>query len=226
MSTEEYEKTKISIFTVAAILMPILLICTADHLLIQFNFFISSEFFYQIAIYYQLAINYCLIFFLNLDNTLVEFNTQMNNSITQSIDGTIDGNAFAYFPRKLNAIMVNASSPNEFISNKHCLPKAHQGERMFTMLNINIGIIFVITVFQAYFMRLRAICAGCVYPKRDEERAVWLYNHILEIRSIRENSGFIKSNSFLLSMFKWLLVKIGYILSNIIYGTIMYSLCW
>ena len=49
MSTEEYEKTKISIFMVASILMPILLICTADHLLIQFNFFISSEFIHQIA---------------------------------------------------------------------------------------------------------------------------------------------------------------------------------
>lgn len=46
---------------------------------------------------------------------------------------------------------------------------------------------FLMTVFQAYGLRLRHIIAACYYPKREQSRAIWLYNHILNNRG-----GFLK----------------------------------
>ena len=43
------------------------------------------------------------------------------------------------------------------------------------------------TIFEAYGLRLRHVVAACYYPRRERERAVWLYNHIIKMRG-----GFLK----------------------------------
>ncbi|XP_062576153.1 DC-STAMP domain-containing protein 2-like [Saccostrea cucullata] len=54
-----------------------------------------------------------------------------------------------------------------------------------------IGFIYLVcllmTIFQAYGLRLRHVIGACYYPRRERARAVWLYNHILKTRG-----GFLK----------------------------------
>ncbi|XP_033753894.1 DC-STAMP domain-containing protein 2-like [Pecten maximus] len=49
------------------------------------------------------------------------------------------------------------------------------------------GVYLFLTIFEAYGLRLRHVIAACYYPRREQQRAVWLYNHILKCRG-----GFIK----------------------------------
>ena len=42
-------------------------------------------------------------------------------------------------------------------------------------------------VFESYGLRLRHVICGCYYPRREKERAAWLYNHV-----IKRRGGFLK----------------------------------
>ena len=37
----------------------------------------------------------------------------------------------------------------------------------------------ILAVFEAYGLRMRRAVAACYYPKRERQRALWLYNQIL-----------------------------------------------
>lgn len=54
-------------------------------------------------------------------------------------------------------------------------------------LGIIYGVCFFLVIFESYGLRLRHIICGLVYPKREKERGVWLFNHILKTRG-----GFLK----------------------------------
>ncbi|XP_013388561.1 DC-STAMP domain-containing protein 2 isoform X2 [Lingula anatina] len=45
----------------------------------------------------------------------------------------------------------------------------------------------LLVLLEAYGLRLRHVIVGCYYEKREKERAIWLYNHILQQRG-----GFLK----------------------------------
>jgi hypothetical protein len=164
----------------------------------------------------------------NTNGQKVENKIENANSQTT----TVNNNVFATFTQTMFKIFSSKSKESQMvlISNRHCLPITSYIEneaQVYGMLKVYVIIIFFISIFQAYFMRLRSICAGSVYPKRDEERAVWLYNHILEIRSIRENSTTNKeATSIFIQFIKWLFIKISYILSNVLFMTMMHLFCW
>ncbi|XP_064624473.1 DC-STAMP domain-containing protein 2-like [Lineus longissimus] len=54
-----------------------------------------------------------------------------------------------------------------------------------------VGVLYAVCLFlcltEAYGLRLRHLICGCYYQRRDKERSVWLYNHIL-----RKRGGFLK----------------------------------
>ncbi|XP_069113575.1 DC-STAMP domain-containing protein 2-like [Argopecten irradians] len=50
------------------------------------------------------------------------------------------------------------------------------------------GVYLFLTLFESYGLRLRHVIAACYYPKREQQRAVWLYNHIRKCRG-----GFLKT---------------------------------
>ena len=61
-----------------------------------------------------------------------------------------------------------------------CLPKPHRPQYGVYKLIIGIYCIcLILPVFEAYGLRLRRGVAACYYPKREHQRAVWLYNQIL-----------------------------------------------
>ncbi len=59
--------------------------------------------------------------------------------------------------------------------------------RFCVLAGIMFGTSLFLVVTEAYGLRLRHIIAGCYYPKRAQERSVWLYNQIL-----RRRGGFLK----------------------------------
>lgn len=50
-------------------------------------------------------------------------------------------------------------------------------------IKTSVLILVVLTCLQAYIKRLRSVFAGCVHPDRDQERSLWLYNHLLAVYS-------------------------------------------
>ena len=57
---------------------------------------------------------------------------------------------------------------------------------VFFLLFSSIGVIYllclIMTISESYGLRLRHLIMGCYYPKRERQRAVWLYNHIVKSR--------------------------------------------
>jgi hypothetical protein len=61
-----------------------------------------------------------------------------------------------------------------------CLPNTSIVEpHIYDMLLTYTILLFSLSLFQSYIKRFRSVIVGCVYPEKDQERAVWLYNHIL-----------------------------------------------
>ena len=56
---------------------------------------------------------------------------------------------------------------------------------IFTFIFV-IGTIYllclILTIVEPYGLRLRHMIMGCYFPKRERQRAVWLYNHIVKCR--------------------------------------------
>jgi hypothetical protein len=69
----------------------------------------------------------------------------------------------------------------------HVYPLPVYVESFLTFTGVIFLVCLLLTIFQAYGLRLRHVIAACYYPKRERARAVWLYNHILKNRG-----GFLK----------------------------------
>lgn len=61
-----------------------------------------------------------------------------------------------------------------------CFPSVIDGnEDTYEQIGYYLLILFCMSCFQAYMQRLRSVFMGAIYPLRDQERAIWLYNHIM-----------------------------------------------
>lgn len=78
-------------------------------------------------------------------------------------------------------------------SNRKCLPTPSKPNSTANdAIKFYIIILILLTSLQAYIKRSRAVLAGSVYPERDQERAVWLYNHLL---SVYKNMGLLSDDT-------------------------------
>jgi hypothetical protein len=106
----------------------------------------------------------------------------------------------------------------KIITNFECLPETYkESEHAYSMIKNYLILIGFLTIFQAYFKRWMSVCAGSCYPERDEERAFWLFNHILSAQSLMSNFD-SKSKSFSL---KTILFHFIYFIANCLFQIIM-----
>jgi len=135
-----------------------------------------------------------------------------------------------YFTNRIFENFMSPSRPQEYVTNAHCLERKKWDISRLQVakktLSIYFYVILLMTVVGVYFERLRSICAGCVYPNRDEERSIWLYNHILEIRTIQGSLETEKSGSSAKFIFTWIWKNFTYFSVDILFRTFCYSLCW
>ncbi|KAK3095481.1 hypothetical protein FSP39_015168 [Pinctada imbricata] len=69
-----------------------------------------------------------------------------------------------------------------------CLPNPSPPDYdVYNEIRIIFGLCTFMVIFESYGLRLRHVVAACYYPRRERERAAWLYNHILKMRG-----GFLK----------------------------------
>lgn len=75
-----------------------------------------------------------------------------------------------------------------YIDTTNCLPNPQCPDlNTYRIIGTLCLICIFLVLFESYGLRIRHIVAGCYYPVREKERAVWLYNHIL-----RRRGGFVK----------------------------------
>ncbi|CAH1790156.1 unnamed protein product [Owenia fusiformis] len=71
----------------------------------------------------------------------------------------------------------------ERLEAKGCLPNASAPDyKLYQLISSILSLCFVLVIVEAYGLRLRHVIAGCYFPQREKQRAVWLYNHILRCR--------------------------------------------
>jgi hypothetical protein len=107
---------------------------------------------------------------------------------------------------------------NITIDTYHCLKEPNVVDKTHydTLITLVLSL-FYLSFLQAYIKRFRIIIAGCIYPERDKERAIWLYNHILLYKSkiihwlkyklTIEYDNYSKFNPipYMLSLLKWII---------------------
>lgn len=80
--------------------------------------------------------------------------------------------------------MFVSSGSNQSITNSRCLPRVSRLDRhVHRTMGWSVVVLLALTCFQAYIKRARVFVCGCVYPERDHERAIWLYQHLLNLYS-------------------------------------------
>ena len=60
-----------------------------------------------------------------------------------------------------------------------CPPVSPMKENWYIIIGTMLAVLLFVSVFNSYILRLRGVFIGSVYTQRDEERAIWLYNHII-----------------------------------------------
>lgn len=76
---------------------------------------------------------------------------------------------------------------NYTIDTSMCMPNIVDADYFaYKQIGIYLFSVFLLSLSQAYLQRLRSVFMGTIWPLRDEERAIWLYNHIM----IFERKGF------------------------------------
>ncbi|KAL5019782.1 hypothetical protein ScPMuIL_002674 [Solemya velum] len=91
--------------------------------------------------------------------------------------------ALADMYRALIGMFDPLAESNVKMDTTMCLPRPYRPNfEVYETIGVIFLICFLLTTFEAYGLRLRHIIAGCYYPQRERQRAVWLYNHILKNR--------------------------------------------
>ena len=166
-----------------------------------------------------------------VENTLIELNMETSSVKAKKV-GLLTSIYKTLFEN------INKHNANITFSNKECMPIPQiTDENVYQTITTNIILILVLACFQEYIKRWRSVLAGCVYPERDQERTVWLYNRI---KTVDCKIGFWlkKKNSFnhnqiqihrfhlyFISKLKEFITKIFYFIFNIIYVISMYIMC-
>jgi hypothetical protein len=131
-------------------------------------------------------------------NTKLEMETQSSNTPRSDLFGSAKVTGSPFLTNVYSQIFKSfskgntniESKENQFFSNSKCLPQVFPPHYdIYKRIGVYTVILVFFTAFQAYVKRWRSIFAGCVYPNRDLERSVWLYNHILAFNT---NLGLIK----------------------------------
>ncbi|XP_071104714.1 DC-STAMP domain-containing protein 2-like [Haliotis cracherodii] len=136
---------------------------------------------------FYLMCDYGLYWVLSLIRTHFEIKT--NSAIPPHTKLHVQGEgAMADMYRALISVLDPVSEANLDVDTTHCLPNpAVPNFAVYETVAIIYSVCFFMSVFEAYALRLRHVIAACYHPGREEQRAVWLYNHILKTRG-----GFLK----------------------------------
>lgn len=72
------------------------------------------------------------------------------------------------------------ANSNITIDTYPCLQQSNpHNQHAYIMLGVYLSLMCFMSLFKSYIKRTRSVIAGAVYPERDYERALWLYNHLL-----------------------------------------------
>ncbi|XP_046552587.1 DC-STAMP domain-containing protein 2-like [Haliotis rubra] len=136
---------------------------------------------------YYLMCDYGLYWVLSLIRT--HFEVKTNSAIPPHTKLHVQGEgAMADMYRALISVLDPVSDVYLDVDTSHCLPNpAVPNFAIYEIVAIIYGVCFFLSVSEAYALRLRHVIAACYHPGREEQRAVWLYNHILKTRG-----GFLK----------------------------------
>jgi hypothetical protein len=204
LTQKEIDLTNKSIIALVLVLAPIYFAMLADH----FMFKLNDYFYFNGKIDIQ------------LDYPVKSQNN--SQSMTISNGGGFAPNFYSELISILDKDRQNNNVATNF-SNEKCLPQSSEPNyQIYTRIYVYTVIVFLLTLFQAYIKRWRSAFAGFVYPDRDLERSVWLYNHLL---SINTSLGFIKpekgkpKSKFI--QFMSLILKILYFFLNLAYTIFM-----
>jgi hypothetical protein len=165
-----------------------------------------------------------------VENTLIELNMQ-TNSVKARENGLVTSIYKALFDN------INRQNSNISFSNKECMPIPQITDNfVYETITTNIILIIILACFQEYIKRWRSVLAGCIYPERDQERTVWLYNQI-KIAECKTGFWLKKKNDsyqkqiqiqrfHLLLKLKELILKFFYFIFNLVYVISMNILCF
>ena len=112
-------------------------------------------------------------------------NIKLDLSSPNKANHEVEGSGFmASTYRHLFYLIDNSNGEKSTFSNTECLPIPEiPNEEVHNRILFSIVILVLLTCFQSYIKRWRSVLAGFVYPERDRERAVWLFNHLLMLNS-------------------------------------------
>jgi hypothetical protein len=134
-----------------------------------------------------------ITFFLIVDKLMYNVNSYFRSNTEVKLDLSspkkvtheVEGNGFmASTYRHMFGLIDSSNSDSSSFNNTECLPMPEiPNEDVHNQIFVSIIILVLLTCFQSYIKRWRSIIAGFVYPERDRERAVWLFNHLLMLNS-------------------------------------------
>lgn len=160
-----------------------------------------------------------------IKTTSIEIKIKQNDDVITEVEGDNDmGNLY-----KSMFSLINGANSDKFeFNNTKCLPKvypinidAHETIKKCVLL------VLLLTLFQAHVKRWRSICAGCIYPERDQQRAMWLHNQLIMLDSgigslLKNRKNENKKNNSYIGLFK-IFLKIVYHVLNFFYIVFMFS---
>ncbi|XP_053401541.1 DC-STAMP domain-containing protein 2-like isoform X2 [Mercenaria mercenaria] len=71
-----------------------------------------------------------------------------------------------------------------------CVPRPSEPDwGIYKLIGVIYFVCLILTISEAYGLRLRHLIMACYFPRRERKRAIWLFNHILKTRGgILENA--------------------------------------
>lgn len=111
-------------------------------------------------------------------------NIQARTQSETLIDGKVTVPKMEKFPLdEMREALDNLTSIS-FDAFLKCMPEVWEPDwEDYARIWSGIGYLAGAAFFAAYVLRLRQLFAGWIYPKKAKERELWLYNHILALRS-------------------------------------------
>ena len=112
----------------------------------------------------------------------------LNLAPTHIVSYEVEGDGFMASNYRYLFNMLDSSNTEEStFSNVACLPHpVRPNKTAHSQILTSILILAALACLQSYIKRWRSILAGFVYPERDQERAIWLYNHLTMLNSRME----------------------------------------
>ena len=74
----------------------------------------------------------------------------------------------------------NVAKSNITIDTTECCPPVSKmNTDEYILVGITLSVLLVASCLNSYILRMRSVLLGSVYKQRDNERAIWLYNHLI-----------------------------------------------